>query len=217
MALVFVDRYRAAGLSGNPFAVEALTRNDTETFVDRGLATPPPPASATLVQVIGDKGVGKTTHVMEWRRRAPGPYHYVPRAPSRDRWRTPPVAPLVYADEIDRMPRPVRYRWFRQLGEIGATIVAGTHNDLSAPARRAGLSVVSHQLGPVDLATLAVVVDRRFRDAGLSVDHGAIMISERELSDVHERSCGNLRAAERLLHQLVATRVSTYEPRSLLS
>ncbi len=214
---MFIDRYQAAGLRCNPFAFEALAPADAAQFVDRGLPAPPPPGSATLVQVIGDKGAGKTTHVMMWRRQAPGPYHYVPRDPRRDRWIAPPVAPLVYGDELDRMPWTVRRRWFRRLAQIGATVVAGTHRDLTAPAQRAGLRVVTHHLGPVDRATLDAVIDCRLRAVSLSSRPVPDVLRESDVADVHERSGGNLREAERLLHEVVAERVREDEPQRRVS
>jgi len=207
---MIVDRYRAAGLRTNPFTIEAADPADPDraaaVFVDRGLPEPPPPGSTTLVQLIGDKGAGKSTHVRHWQRRVEGPYHYVPRVPIRGRFVRPPVGPIVYADEIDRLPAHVRRSWFRASAAVSSTIVAGTHRDLSGSARRAGLRVVTHHLGPADHATL-----RRFVDARLDVarcSHTACTsIGDHELAEILLESAGNLRTAEGLLHALVADHV----------
>ncbi len=217
----FVDRYRAAGLLGNPFAHESVGGEGVEGgegaawFVDRGLPDPPPAGSGTLVQILGDKGAGKTTQVMHWRRRSRGPYHYVPQLPRRARWLAPPVAPLVYADEIDRMPATLRRRWFGHLARARSTLVAGTHDDLAAPARRAGLAVVTHHLGPADIATFRQVVERRLRHASVSPSTVPQLLSEEDVVDVHARSGGNLRLAEWLLHEVIADRVRSVEPARL--
>ena len=132
-----------------------------------------------MVQVIGDQGMGKSTHLAEWRRLRPGPFHYIPRRPLRDRRRPAPIAPLVYGDEIDRMPPRLRSRWFSQLAAVDATVVIGTHRDLSSIARRAGFDVRTHRLRPVTRAELAVVLDRQ-AGGGRRHRRGAV-------GDVHRR------------------------------
>lgn len=209
---MIVDRYRAAGLRGNPFAAEGFAGDIVELFVDRGLPEPPAPGSSTLVQVIGEKGAGKSTHVLRWRGLVDGPYHYVPRRPVSQRWGRPPVAALVYADEIDRMPGPVRHRWFRASARIGATIVAGTHRDLSAAARRAGLQVLTHHLLPADAVTLRCVIERRLDHARVARTPAGLL-DDHDIAEVHRLCGGNIRMAESLLHDMVAERVHAIEPR----
>lgn len=68
-----IDRYRQAGLACNPFAFDI---GRPIPPVDRGLAVPSY-RPATLVQVVGDQGAGKTTQVQAWRSVVAGPYHYV--------------------------------------------------------------------------------------------------------------------------------------------
>jgi len=205
---VIFDRYEHVGLRHNPFAVvDHQSELAEDLFVDRGLAPPPPPGSSTLVQLIGAKGMGKTTHVHHWRRAAPGPYHYVPFEPYRQRWSRPPIGPIVYADEIDRMPHLVRSNWFRRAAAARSTLVAGTHVDLELQAQRSGLAVVAHHLGPVDRETLAVMVDRRLCLAALSPDGDRFAFSAVELEQVLARSRGVLRIAEGLCHELLAEHV----------
>jgi hypothetical protein len=205
------DRYRAAGLARNPFSIDVHDGDagviDHTWFVDRGIPEPPPPGSATLVQVIGEQGAGKSTHLHVWRHRLPGPYHYVPRRPYRQRWQRPPVAPLVYGDEIDRMPVPLRRRWFRRLGRIGATVVIGTHTDLSRLGRRSRFEVRTHHLGPVDRAGLAAVLDHRVAAVTLSDAAERFAFSDSEVALILEQSGGNLREVDVIAHRIVAQRV----------
>ena len=165
---MIIDRYQQHGLRSNPFAVPPGPQGAASVFVDRGLLDPPGAGSSTLVQVIGEKGYGKSTQVFEWQTKAPGPYHYVPRHPYRTRWASPPTETLVYGDEIDRMPSPLRWRWFRQLARLEATVVIGTHIDLAARARRAGLHVVTHHLGPADLSTMATLLRSRIAEVRMA-------------------------------------------------
>lgn len=204
--MTIVDRYRAVGLASNPFSVELDRSAADRLFVDRQLPSPPTPGSATLVQVLGDRGAGKTTQVLAWRRCVDGPYHYVPPTPLRDRLALPPIAPLVYVDELDRMPAPLRWRWLGQLARFGTTVVAGTHTDLAASARRAGLSTVTHRLGPIDRDTLAQVIQRRMTAASIDQDD-PVHLSRSDFETLHRRSGGSVRAALVAAHELVATRV----------
>ncbi len=214
-----IDRYHEVGLRRNPFVATPQTGIDDGLFVSRGLPDPPPAGARALVQVIGDQGMGKTTHVQHWRRRSPGPYHYIPRLPYRGRWIDAPVEPLVYGDEIDRMPRPLRYRWFRDLGAIEATVVIGSHRDLTRLGRRFGFEVTTHHLPPLDRDTLTRIIDRRLEAdmverrptlvAGTNGngDRPTFRFEPADIDRIFERSGGSLRQAEVLCHELLAERV----------
>ena len=212
------DRYRLVGLRGNPFAAAPpiggpAGRGRDESgigawFVDRGVTPPPSPGSRTLVQVIGAQGMGKSTHLAEWRRLRPGPYHYIPRRPYRARWHTPPVELLVYGDEIDRMPIPLRTQWFSRLAGIGATVAIGTHRDLTGIARRAGFEVRTHHLRPVSRAELVLVLERRLSAASVSAsDQPTMMFTEADVDSIFAECGGNLRAADAVSHRVLAERV----------
>ncbi|MDH3300497.1 MAG: hypothetical protein OES24_08315 [Acidimicrobiia bacterium] len=207
------DRYRSVGLLANPFSASGSDDpHEPATgpwFVDRGLAPPPPPGSGVMVQVIGEQGMGKSTHLAEWRRLQPGPLHYIPRRPYRDRWRPPPIGTLVYGDEIDRLPIPLRRRWFQQLGLVGATLVVGTHRDLSGIARRSGLKVHTHRLRPVSASELMTVLDSRLRAAAdVPGRMPSVTFTQHDIDVIHAESRGNLRAADSIAHRILAERVS---------
>ncbi len=196
----------------NPFAATTESDDPTEPatgswFVDRGLPPPPPPGSRTLVQVIGDQGMGKSTHVAEWRRITPAELHYIPRRPYRDRWQAPPVADVVYGDEIDRMPVLLRARWLRRLASLDATVVVGTHRDLTRVARQAGLAVRTHHLQPVTRTELAMVLERRLRSAALDGREVTVGFTSADVDEVFAASGGNLRAADSMAHRILAERV----------
>lgn len=204
--MVFVDRYRAAGLYGNPFAAPQAHDDTPPHFVDRGLGGAPSPGSKTLIQIIGDSGYGKSTQLARWRAAVPGPYHYIPRAPYRGRWAPPPVEALVYGDEVDRMPAVLRARWFRSLAHRGATVVVGTHEDLVAPARRAGLEVVTHRLKPLTVGELRDFLDGTLRASGDPL----VQFSDEDIYEIAERSGGIPREACVHAHALLAASVAEY-------
>ena len=205
----FDDRYQEFGLSRNPFIARSSVDEKPRTFVDQGLGSPPPPGSHTLVQVIGDSGVGKSAHLNVWRSLTPGPYHYIVRTPYHSRWRLPPVAPIVYGDEIDRMPKLLRHRWFRSLSRIGATVVIGTHVNLRKLGEGAGFDVITHRLEPFDEETLATFLQRRIAEA--TVGESPIELSPAEISQIFKTSKGNPGRAEVAAHQLIAARVHGFD------
>lgn len=205
-----IDRYHRVGLRRNPFAAPGPTGISGDAFVSRGLPTPPPPGRRTLVQVIGDEGAGKTTHIHQWRRLRPGPYHYIPRQPYRSRWADGPVGPIVYGDEINRMPVPVRRRWFKGLAAIDATLVIATHSDLSSVGRRFGFATVTHRLPPLDLDTFTRIVEHRLAAEAIDpTGGGRFRFDQGEVELIFHRSSGQLRDAEDLCHMLLAERIQS--------
>jgi hypothetical protein len=209
---MILDRYHEVGLIGNPFSVHLHDADEDviedDWFVDRGIPDPPGPGRATLVQVIGEPGAGKSTHLAHWRRRRTGPYHYVPRRPYAARWRRPPVAPLAYADEVDRMPVPLRRWWFGRLGRCAATVVIGTHRDLSRLGERVDLTVRTHHLVSANAKELAEVINRRLEASTLPDRRPLVSFTDEDVRAVLEASGGNLRIADGLCHRLLAERVS---------
>lgn len=210
-----LDRYESIGLHRNPFAgsdVNAATNPDL--FVARGLPTePPPPSAGSFVQVIGERGAGKSTHVDRWRRMEPGPLHYIPRHPYRRRWHRPPLGPIAYGDEIDRMPRALRRAWFHRLARSGATLVIGTHVDLSGLARRAGYGrddraqVATYRLPPIDRAALDELLDARIRASAIGDIDPAELLSGADRARILAGADGSIRRAETIGHELIAERV----------
>ncbi len=203
------DRYRDLGIRSNPFIAQDRGGGSTTPlfpFVDRGIPAPPPPGSKTLVQVIGESGHGKSTHLREWRGRAPGPYHYIPRHPYSDRWTAPPTGPLVYGDEIDRMPIPLRRRWFRRLARDGSTLVIGTHVDLTRVGQKVGFDVVTHELQPMSENELRTLIDLRLTEVSVDGSLPTVLFDDAEIQLVHARSGGIPLEAETLCHELLAAR-----------
>ena len=203
-----IDRYHRIGLSGNPFSVQfsdsRSDRCDEAWFVDRGVPDPPPPGSRVLFQVIGDQGLGKSIHLAHWRQRRPGPIHYIPRSPYRQRWVEPPLGPLVYGDEIDRMPRLRRRQWFRRLAALGATVVVGTHRDLERLGRRHGFEVRTYRLKPLTAEELRSVVDGRLRAAAVGTRPVQVSFGSADLEQIMVESEGNPRAVDGICHQVLA-------------
>lgn len=163
---VAADAYVAAGLARNPFAIP---EDDAATPLVPGPATgqAPEPGRQRLVQVLGERGAGKTTTLRAWRARRPGPYHWVPPR-GASRWHVPPVAAIAYWDELDRLPGWVLRLAFDRAARTAATIVAGTHVDLGPPASRAGLEVVTVTFPPITADRLARWFDQSVAAVAIS-------------------------------------------------
>ena len=212
------DRYRAVGLTGNPFIAQQKQGKSVapikKLFVARGAPDLPPPGSRTLLQVIGDAGFGKSTHLEWWRSLQPGPLHYVPREPYKARWNQPPLVKagfkeaMVYGDEVDRMPKLLRSRWFRHLSQRRATLVIGTHVDLADLGKRSGFDVITHLLEPLDLPTLIDIVENRLAAFSTGKNNDTLFTVS-ELEEVLRESGGNPREAEVLCHKLLAMKVGS--------
>ena len=171
------DPYKRVGLCGNPFVAEPYNRTTaapdiTSTlWLDRGFSQAPAPAQRQLVQIIGVKGAGKSSHLAQWRKQRHGAVQYYPppnamlkrlatyksilpdsallyiaNRLSRSTWQRPPIGDICYWDEACRIPLPslllALWRGRRQR----ATICAGTHRDLSRWAKLCGLKVTTISL-----------------------------------------------------------------------
>ncbi len=200
----FFDRYEELGLRRNPFAAWQLGDPLPDTFIDRGLPAPPPAGSKTLVQVIGESGFGKTSHIQHWRKNNCGPYHYIPRRPLSARRVEAPLGDLVYGDEIDRMPLLLRRNWFRRLADQNSTLVIGTHADLSRLGRRAGFDVITHWLRPIGAEDLAKMIEARLM--GESIRPDSFRFTTAELDNVLNQSQGIPGRADIICHKILAER-----------
>lgn len=188
--------YSELGLVRNPFAWD--DGYDRGPFLDhQGLAAPQPDGRR-LLQLIGDKGAGKSTHLRHWQNTTGGPYYYVqPVGPAH-----PPVGPLVYWDEADRISDRHLKQLFKMIAKTGGTVVAGTHRDLSKPASSAGLEVETIEFGPLKVEMLAQWCQSRIDVASDEV--GVFSVPSDVLAQICSDSGSSLRDAGDLLHVWVA-------------
>jgi len=196
------DPYHALGLNRNPFRVEPEPGVTESLFLSRHFPPRPEAGRRRFVQVIGPKGAGKTTLLLHWRRTTDGPYRHVPPGPAR--FLPPPLGSLVYWDEADRIPLPILYPALSASRYLDATIVVGTHDDLSGVASTFGFSVETFEL-PI-IHPMEVMKWARARIKEDSTDSGTPGI-ELEYSE----ACRVARDADRswrrvggLLHRWVA-------------
>ena len=188
--------YKALGLTRNPFAW--VDDGDPGPFLDHLKLETPTPGASRLLQLIGEKGAGKSTHLKHWQSITGGPYYYVePDGPA-----DPPLGPIVYWDEADRVSNSQLRNLFVSGVKTGSTVVAGTHRDISRPAIASGLDVQTIHFGELQIGVLQQWCSARIVDA--SIDEPAISIPEDVLISVISQVGSSLREAGDLLHIWVA-------------
>jgi hypothetical protein len=144
--------FEHVNLRFNPFG-------ELEPALRAQVAVTPPLAlvSGDIVQVMGDAGRGKTTHLLAWRAAIPGSgYEYVPEG--SDRLCTSPLPPTFFADEAQRLCRRDIDRLFTSVDRL----VIASHVDLSCFAQRPVRTVV---LRGIDVDRLEAIVSRRIQAA----------------------------------------------------
>lgn len=199
-----LNPYLSLGLRCNPFVLEEGWEVARSLWIDRGYSAPPLPKANQLVQIIGVKGAGKTSHLRRWQGETGGPYCYYP--PGLQRFKRPAVDRIAYWDEADRIP------WIFLLGGLAiakrrcSTIVAGTHEDLSLAARMVGLPVKTVRIPPFDARQLVEWATMRIKAARVSNVDCRLLLDEATAREIAIASAGSWREAADLLHIWAAER-----------
>ena len=197
-----IDPYATIGLRCNPFVVESAPGVPASLWIDRGFSTAPEQGNKQFVQVIGPKGVGKTSLLLHWRDQIAGPYVHFPLGWGR--WHLPPVAAMAYWDEADRIPGPFLWYALYQAGRQNATIIAGTHVDLSHAAKHHGFAVQTIEHPPLDAATLCAWVTLRIAAVRLPDTPDQLVPDDALLTHIAQKSGESWRVAADYLHIWVA-------------
>ncbi|NOK63583.1 MAG: hypothetical protein GFH27_549281n450 [Chloroflexi bacterium AL-W] len=197
-----IDPYATIGLRGNPFVVEATPGVPGALWIDRGFSVAPESGKKQFIQVIGPKGAGKTSLLLHWREQVAGPYLHFPLGWGR--WRLPPIAAMAYWDEADRIPSPFLWYALYQAARQNATIIAGTHVDLTCAAQRHGFAVQTIERPPLDVATLRAWVTRRIAAVRLSSAPDYVAPDDELLTRIAQEAGESWRVAADHLHIWVA-------------
>ncbi|MEM9701256.1 MAG: hypothetical protein AAF907_02280 [Planctomycetota bacterium] len=198
--------YARLGLSRNPFTADPAPGVASELWVNRPAPEPPRAGQRRLVQLLGEKGAGKTSLLLRWRDEEAGPYRYVPPTfPLRDGWRRAlllPVRPLVYWDEADRAPAPLLRFALHRAARTGATVVVGTHHDLTPEATRAELPVQTHAFPPLTPDALRAWCKPRIAAAALPDQPATALpvVPDDILRETCDAAGSSLREASVILH-----------------
>lgn len=175
--------FHTFGLRRNPFG--ALTREEWAA-----VAVPPEPVAAALeaesghVQILGEKGRGKTTALLWLTARLAdrderATYEYLPEG--RHRFLTDPSGLACFLlDEAQRLSRRERRRLIRAAGE-GTRLIFSSHLDLAKGFARHGLPLATIRLEEtITRQQFEAVLTRRLAyfaladDPGVSFTPGAV-------------------------------------------
>jgi hypothetical protein len=151
--------------------------------------------SADVVQLLGDCGRGKTTHLLALGARQPGAvYERLDEGQDRCRSAVPPSG-LFLLDEAQRLRPWALRRLLRREGPVAL----GTHVDLSAAA---GRPLPTIRLQGLDAARLRAIVERRLEWARRGAGPVPV-VPDRTLHALIERHGDDLRAIEGRLYDAV--------------
>jgi hypothetical protein len=146
-------------LRANPFGEleprerAAIAVVETEPFVDRLTR------SGRAIQFMGDRGRGKTTHLLAIMAHFPGAaYVHIPEG---RRPRIPHGKPL-FIDEVQRLSPRHRRRIYGRANRRGVPLVMGSHLDVREELARAGFDVETVIVAErLDAARLCAMLNRR--------------------------------------------------------
>jgi hypothetical protein len=164
----------------------------------------------TAIQIVGDCGFGKTTHLLALERRlSSAKYVYYPE--TGDRPALPRERPVL-VDEADRMGWQQHLRLLRS----GGPIVIGTHVDYSWRLRLAGFRVKTVNVQrPKEPVEVAKILNSRIEASRLSEDLPIPLVDARFAEQLVRKYDSNLRRIEHFLYerfQLSISEQSSWPP-----
>lgn len=192
------DGYPDLGVSANPFAPETTPGVPASLWIDRRV---PPPGASEVVEVIGPRGSGKTSLLLHWRSQRPGPYLHV--ATDRSRWRPPPLGPIVYWDEADRIPRLIRRKAVHAMAAVGSSAAVATRRPLGPSVRHPRLAHRRVVLGRITAAEVQHWAATRIREVQVG-PADRLVVDDEFAARLAAGSGGSWRAIAEELHTWVA-------------
>jgi len=143
----------------NPFGEIPLEHRAELAIADLDAITERLGDRSVAIQFMGDKGRGKTTHLLALRQRfRHAAYVHIPEGESLPI----PVGNPLMIDEVQRLSRWKRFRAFRR----DVPLVLGTHEDFAGELKRAGRQVTTIEVGgQLHASRLQRIVERRIEFA----------------------------------------------------
>ncbi len=202
-----LNPYLSLGLRRNPFVLEDSWAIAPSLWIDRGYSAPPTPKAKQLIQLIGVKGAGKTSHLRHWQAQTGGPYCYYP--PGWQRLKMPGIGPIAYWDEADRIPFPNLLVALAAAARCHHTVVAGTHADLSRAAFSVGLPIKTIRIAAFDKALLQNWAAQRIEAVRISNVACGLQLEGEKAQEIVVEAKGSWREAADQLHIWAAIRANS--------
>lgn len=203
--MAYSDPYYQLGLKRNPFIAPEKPGVNPSQWIDFGYSAAPEARQCLFVQIIGVKGAGKTSHLLHWQQQTGGEYFY--QAPFD--WRShPPIGPIVYWDEADRVPLPRLVVALWQARRQNATVVVGTHTSLKRLAQIASFQVRTINLSTLNANSLQKWIYVQLASEALPNQEIQVALSPHEINAIVAQSNGSWRTAACYLHRWFAKQAS---------
>jgi hypothetical protein len=217
----YVNPYHRLGLKRNPFFASDSLYLDSDRWLDFGHSLAPLSQQRIFVQIIGQTGAGKTSHLLHWQQQTGGNYFY--QKPWN--WQElPPYLPqikedfnrihITYWDEANRIPIPTLLWALKQAYYHQMTVVVGSHWSLKMLAKTVGFPVKTVQLRAFNLEQLKYWIERQLIAEKLDPNQAPNwQISSEQLETIMKLSQGSWRKAATYLHRWTAQQTRKYSVR----
>ena len=217
-----LDPYHSFGLRRNPFFAPQDLHIERDRWLDFGYSQAVSPGQRLFVQFLGEKGAGKTSHLLHWQQQTGGHYFY--QAPWQ--WQTlPPCQPdkmgaaIAYWDEANRIPLPTLIWALKRAYKLKLTVVVGSHQNLALFARLVGYQTQTFHLDHLTLPRLkcwinqhliAELLPERSREQNLAFQQLQNQFTDQFLLTILNEAEGSWRRTATILHRWLAQQVKTF-------
>jgi hypothetical protein len=217
-----LDPYHSFGLKRNPFFAPQDLQIEGDRWLDFGYSQAICPGQRLFIQFLGEKGAGKTSHLLHWQKQTGGHYFY--QAPWQ--WQTlPPTQPdlqgtaIAYWDEANRIPLPILIWALKQACKLQVAVVVGSHQNLAPLARLVGYQTKTIHLNHLTLPRLKCWINQHFiaeflpersPEQTLAFQQLQNKLTDQFLLTILNESAGSWRKTATVLHRWLAQQVRIF-------
>lgn len=188
--------YNNHNLIRNPFVFLDRPGVDEDLYIERNCPVVDKDKKAQFIQILGDKGFGKTTYLLHLQETKKANYKYIPEGLRR--FCLLPISNYVLIDEVDRYPKILLFFYMLIYRFLGTNIVVGTHEDLSLIAKCLRFNFIPFEFSKLNLTFFKGWIDKRLDKNQL--DGRPPVPNDEELMDILNKSNNSLREATYYLH-----------------
>lgn len=165
-------------------------------------------------QFLGEAGRGKSTHLLGLHRTFPdAPFFYLAESAPPLQLAQIPDAPVIFIDELQRMPQPQRLALFRR----PTSFVIGTHQDHEAEYLTASLMFENFHLSGITPQRLQRILTRRIEHAVRDRIEPIPVISLGAAEALVKKFGDDIRSTENYLYTVFQTSTSLSDARLRLA
>ena len=188
--------YNHHNLIRNPFVFLDRPGVSEDLYTERNCPEIDKACERQFIQILGDKGFGKTTYLLHLQETGNAVYKYIPEGVRR--FCLLPISKYVLIDEIDRYPKILLFIYLTIYRILGTNIVVGSHEDLSRIVRFFGFAFKPFEFSELNLEFLKSWIYKRLEKNQLGCNPP--MPSDGDLMEILDKSKNSLREATFYLH-----------------